>query len=204
MLRTPNEPLPGQPITAADVAALARYIKQSTPRKSVGQLRRMGSGGFTTRSIAKTAPPGIPAASAWTFKLYNTTKTTTGQIQVNGDDGLTPTLNGIPATIGGNTNVKTGSPLAWPQLSITGNGYIYAFCTLATTSGVTTLTAVDVQYLGGLQTPLTDATSYAWILLGTINNYATDDSGNVKFDLGNAQSTGLSQFAVCNGGYNVW
>jgi hypothetical protein len=145
---------------------------------------------------------GITAGtSAWTFKLYNTTQGENGQIQVNGNDNLVAQLNGFIANVNGiPNNEQTGSPPAYPQLSITGNGYVYAYCTL---DGSGNITEIDIYYEGSAQTPLTDGLTYAWVLLGTISNYSSSGS-SVTFDLANAQNTGYSQFRVCGGGYDVW
>jgi len=165
-------------------------------------LRQVGDAGYSISSSASGSGSG--GGNAWTFKLYNTSKGSTGQLQVNGSDALVAALNGVIAKVSGTpNNVASGTPPVYPQLSITGNGYVYAYLTLSTTSGITTVTEIDIYYEGSVQTPLTDASTYAWILLGTITDYALT-AGKVNFTLANAQSSGYSQFAMCNGSYMVW
>ena len=209
MLASPNEPLPGEPIRASDLAAIIRYGRQSTSRRGARTMVTSGPGGQSVRQVRRFTPIPLQlsagASVPFTFELYKIIKGTNAYLQVNGSDGLAAALNGIYANVNGNpNNVQIGSPLAWPLLSISSNGPVYAYVTLSTALGVTTVTQVDIFQEGSAQTPLTDAQTYAWILLGSVTNYATNGSGVPDFTLLNAQSTGFSQFAVCNGGYNVW
>jgi hypothetical protein len=208
MLGVPNEPLPGQIMRASDAAAQIRYAKQATLRSSPGHLIVTGSGAQTVRRIQKPTSKQWPlgsGAQAFTFELYKKIIGNAAFLQVNGDDGLEPALNGIIARVNSNpANVKIGSPAAWPLLSISSDGPVYAYVTLVTTTGITTVTQVDIYQEGSAQTPLTDAMTYAWILLGSVTDYTTSESGVPDYTLLNAQSTGFSQFQVCNGGYMVW
>jgi hypothetical protein len=205
MLGLPNEPQPGQPIIAADIYRAVRYVKNTTPRQASGILRRGGSGGNTLRPITRLPVRQWPTGgvASWTFKLYNTSQGATGQIQVNGNDNLVAQLNGVIAKVNSTANnIKTGG--AYPQLSITGNGYVYAYCTLSTSSGSTSISEIDIYYQGSQPSPLTDAMTYAWVLLGTISDYSSGSDGNVTFTLANAQTTGYSQFMVCGTNAYAW
>lgn len=133
--------------------------------------------------------------SGFTFKIYNKSSGSTGQIQCNGGDGFVAQLNSFIAQVSGvNNDTKTGSPPDYPKLAVTGNGVIYVYATLDASGNILTL---NIFYAGTIPfpDPATPPT-YAAALLATVSNYASS-SGNISFDLANAQSTGYSNLVVC-------
>ena len=119
MLRVPNEPLPGQAVTAADIAGMVRYLKQCTPRKSIGQLRRMGSGGFTTRSLARPSAPAVPAVGA-APKPFDLLSALPVDGDLTGASGYKATFQ--PGDINANLFPVIGSTPMWALVGTTVDG----------------------------------------------------------------------------------
>ncbi|HUB68016.1 MAG TPA: hypothetical protein VL981_11080 [Candidatus Methylacidiphilales bacterium] len=212
MLYLPPDPKPHQPIRASTITAILKYLRSITPRTGAWCDVQAGPGGTTFRP---KFPPGSPAAilgggqSAWPWKVYNTSTTTTGQVQINGGDGFVASLlgpdgNTLIATVNGtNNNTVTGSPAKFPQLAVTGNGVVYGHVDLSTNAGPPSVTSMtDLEVLFAESMPAADtanpATYFNW-LLATVSNYATDGSGNVSFTLSNATAIGWSTLIMCSG-----
>lgn len=143
---------------------------------------------------------GLPkyGGPAWPFKVYNTSVGTTGQVQINGGDGFVASLNSFVANVNGQpNNVQSGAPLAYPQLSVTGNGVIYLYAvpqTLAA-SGLPVLTSLDIYYGGSVPSPDTsNPQSYFALLLATITGYTAG-----KFNLANNTNYGYTELEYCDG-----
>lgn len=145
--------------------------------------------------------PASPGSYPW--HIYNTTTGSTGQIQVNGGDGQVAQLNGFVCNVNGNpSDTQIGMPPAYPQLAVTGNGYIYAYAVPTTAGTASPLASLDLYYEGTAQTQDTaNPAGFYWMMVATISNYATDGSGNVSFDVNSAYGSGYGPSALyyCNG-----
>jgi len=167
-----------------------------------------GSGGTTIIPIA-ASNGGV---AIWPFKAYNTSKGATGHVQINGSDNLVGTINSAIACVNGAPiNVKTGSPLAYPQLAISGNGTIYIQVALNSDgstnySGGAGGTGCDVLFTAGSISAVDPSTppTYATQIVATVTNYAVDGvTGNVTFTLANTTVFGFSAFQLC-GDSGLW
>ena len=111
--------------------------------------------------------PQVPSRGTVT----NTTSGSTGQVQLNGGDGQVAQLNGFVCNVNGNPS-DTKISGAYPQLSVTGNGYIYAYAVPTTPGTASPLTSLDLYYEGTAQTQDTaNPAAYYWMLVATISNY---------------------------------
>jgi hypothetical protein len=174
-----------------------------------GILRRgSGDAGFSLASKAKaqSSPSSSGSAPAWPFKVKNTSKGAVGQVQINGGDGFVAQLNSFIFNVNGEPNdTKTGSPAAYPQLSVTGNGVIYGYAVPQTPGTAAPLLSGDVFYAGTV--PGGDTASpvtFYPFLIATISNYAVDGSGNVSFDVSNAFNVGPSALIYCGGNIQIY
>lgn len=212
MLGVPNEPLPGQGITASDLAQHGRYMKSTMHRGSPGQLVSTGPGGTTQRAISRPSfkqwptNAGPAASPTWPFKVYNTTindpiKGHIGQVQINGGDGSVGTLNSFVANVNGNPiDTTLGSPPSYPQLSVGGNGGIYGKVTLTTPGTSAPIASLDITYQSSPPGPDTaNPASFLNFLLATISNYAIDGMGNISFKVNNAFGTSGPSTLICCG-----
>jgi hypothetical protein len=207
MLNSPNEPLPGQPILAADAAAALRYARSATLRKGARTMVTGGAGGQSVRNVRRYTlqPLYMPTAStpAWPFKLYKVINSSGAYIQVNGGDGSVATLSpfaaspdGIATVSGTRNDTQTGSPPAYPLLPVTENGDVYVYAALNSSGQVT-----SCEVLIGT-TPEPDAATpptYAAKLLGTITAYSAG-SGDTppSFTLADATGpVGITTVGVC-------
>lgn len=173
-------------------------------------------GNSSTISVNSHGPAGMtltggtagPAATApsWPWSLKNTTIGPTGQVQLNGGDGFVAMLSSFICNVNGNPSDTLVSG-AYPQLSVTGNGFIYAFAVPTTPGDSTVLSSLDLFYEGTAQTQdISNPATYFWMAVATISNYATDGSGNVSFDVNNAYGSGYgpSTLAYCTGALYVY
>lgn len=173
---------------------LRRLIVALWRGENIGQsatVSRTANGPAGILLNAKGGGPSAPPGS-YPWRIYNTTKTTTGQVQVNGGDEQVAQLNGFICNVNGSpSDTKTGMPLAYPQLAVTGNGYIYAYAVPTTPGTASPLMSLDLNYQGTAQSQDTaNPAGYYWMLVATISNYTTDGSGNVSFDVNNAYGSG--------------
>lgn len=185
---------------------LVDRINRAQP-KFVGKgARIMTTPGGTLVTLPRTQASSPPAAIAWPFKVYNTTVGATGQVQVNGGDGFVATLNGFVANVNGSPNdTKIGSPPAYPQLPVTGNGVIYGYAVPTTAGTASPLTSLDIYYAGTLPSLDTaNPATYYPFLIATITGYATDGSGNVSFTVANATNYGWTTLLYCGGLINIY
>jgi hypothetical protein len=163
-----------------------------------------GAAGILLNGSAK----GTSSSASYPWHVYNTTTGSTGQVQVNGGDGQVAQLNSFVSQISGHpTDTKFGSPAAYPQLSITGNGYIYAKATPTTAGTASPLTSLDITFETSPQTQDTsNPAAYYWMLLATISNYAVDGMGNVSFTLNNVfgSAYGPSTLIYCGAAINTY
>ncbi len=166
-------------------------------------IRLSKSPGGQLLDVIATATSG---AMAWPFKIYNTTVTTTGQVQVNGGDGFVASLNGFVADVNGTPNdTKIGMPPAYPQLAVSGNGVIYGYAVPATPGTSAPLASLDVYYAGSLPSPDTsNPQGYIPFLIATVTGYAVDGSGNVSFNLANATNYGWTTLIYCSGNIQIY
>ena len=201
-----NTPAPGQPINTKSFGNLsdASTAARNAPRTDVFGIQ--AAGGFIAFPAAVVARSGTTGSYPW--HLYNTTTGTTGQVQVNGGDGQVAQLNGFVCNVNGNpSDTQTGMPPAYPQLSVTGNGYIYAKATPTTAGTASPLTSLDLTFQTSVQAQDTsNPAAYYWMLVATISNYAVDGSGNVSFTVNNATGSGYgySILYYCNGVIGVY
>jgi hypothetical protein len=148
---------------------------------------------------------GSPLGS-YPWHLYNTTTPptmsgNTGQVQVNGGDDQVASLNSFVCNVNGNPS-DTLVMGKYPQLAITGNGYVYAYAVPTTAGTASPLASLDLYYEGSMQSQDTsNPAAYYWMLVATISNYAVDGSGNVSFTVNNAFGSGYgpSQLYYCSG-----
>lgn len=174
---------------------------------AVGATTQKGSAGqgiVVPKPRFRLAQPSIAGSYPW--HIYNTTITTTGQVQVNGGDGQVAQLNGFVCNVNGNPSDTLISG-AYPQLSVTGNGYIYAFAQPTTAGTASPLTSLDLGYYGTVQAQDTsNPAAYYYLLVATISNYAVDGSGNVSFDVNNVYGSGYgpSSLIYCAGVIGVY
>ncbi len=172
---------------------------------------RRGSGRIGGFSLAAhgggpNSPSSAAAVSGWPWRIYNKTVTTTGQVQVNGGDGQAAQLNSFVCNVNGHPS-DTLYMGAYPLLSVTGNGYIYAYAVPTTAGTASPLTSLDLYYQGSMQSQDTsNPAGYYWMLVATISNYATDGSGNVSFTVNNAYGSGYgpANLIYCAGAINVY
>lgn len=154
---------------------------------------------------AKGGGPSAPPGS-YPWRIYNTTKTTTGQVQVNGGDGQVAQLNGFVCNVNGNPSDTLISG-AYPQLSITDNGVVYGYAVPTTPGTASPLTSLDLFYAGTLPSVDTNnPATYFPMLVATISNYAMDGMGNVSFTVNNAYGSGYGPATLyyCNGVIGVY
>ena len=179
-------------------------------------------GNSATVKVAQNGPAGIllngskGAAStpgSYPWHLYNTTTGSTGQVQVNGGDDQVAQLNGNVCEIGYDggpkSDTKTGTPPAYPQLSVTGNGFIIAYCQPTTAGTASPLAQLYLYFLAGTTFPTQDTANPAafyYMNVATISNYATDGSGNVSFTVNNVYGSGYgpSTLIYCAGVIGVY
>lgn len=148
-----------------------------------------------------------PISPSWPYKAYQTSTGGTGQIQINGGDGFTPTLNGIVANVSGSPadTPLSGPPDVYPQLSVTGNGVIYGYVVPNTAGDPTSFASFDIFYAGTIPSVDTanPATFYPF-LIATITDYVIDGMGNVFFTINNATNYGWTTLIYCGGSIQVY
>ena len=192
----PNRPL-HETFTARSMNDLVDRINRAQP-KFVGKGTRIMTtpGGTLVTLPRNSASPPKPAA--WPWKVYNTSVGNTGQVQLNGGDGLVASLNSFVCDVNGSPNdTKSGSPPAYPQLPISGDGVVYGYA-IPTTPGSPTLTSLDLFYGGTVPSVDTaNPATYYPFLVATITDYATDGSGNVSFTVNNATNYGWTTLIYC-------
>lgn len=206
-----NTPVPGQPITSKSFGNIseAATAARNAPRTDVFGIQ--AAGGFIAFPGANRASPS-PAVGSYPWRLYNTTTGSTGQVQVNGGDGQVAQLNGTVCEIGfdggpPSDTLLPGPPPAYPQLAVTGNGFIIAYCQPTTPGLASPLTQLYLYWASTFPAQDTNlpATFY-YLPVGTISNYTTDGSGNVSFDLNNVYGSGYgpSTLVYCGNPISVY
>jgi len=195
-----NAPLHSQ-LTAKRLNQLVKAIQGCTPRPGVGTTLQRFPGGFAYSAAPQN--PIIPATLiAWPFKVYNTSTATTPQVQINGGDGFVGQLNGFVANVNGNPiNVQMGTPSAYPQLSITANGFVYFKATCGTPGDPTTINALDILFATTLPAQDT-ATPAAFFIqsLATITAFTSP----ATFTLSNVTNYGFTTLYYCGTGLQVY
>lgn len=151
----------------------------------------------------------VASQSAWPWKVYNTTTGSTGQVQLNGSDGFVAQLNSFVCDVNGDPSdtLLPGPPPAYPQLAVTGNGYIYAFAVPNTAGTASPLDSLDLGYYGTVQSQDgSNPAGYYFLLVATISNYTVDGSGNISFSVNNVYGSGYGPATLyyCNGVIGVY
>jgi hypothetical protein len=170
--------------------------------------RGAGSSGVTISASPGTTivPSGPGSPQNWPFKVYNTSVGPTGQVQINGGDGFVAQLGFIANVNGSPNDTKIGSPPAYPQLPVSGNGPIYAYGVPVTPGVASPLQSLDIYYAGTL--PATDSANpqtYFVLQIATITGYTIDpDTEKVSFQVNNATSTGWASLFVCGGIFQMY
>ena len=180
MLASPNEPLPGQIVRAADSAAIARYVRSTTSRSAPGQLTVVGSGGSTRRPVPRFPVKRWPLSNQalHIFSIIDVSVGPTPMIRVtpgyitdysNAALPWMPTINGNPI------NVPIGSPLAPPALTLASTDTSVFFdSSINSTTGA--ITGVAVAHAAMF--PSGGSTASDWYLLISDIAITFDVSGN--------------------------
>lgn len=201
-----STPVPGQMLTSKSFGSLADASTAARQAPSSDVFGVQAAGGFV--AYPTVARPSSSTIGSYPWHIFNTSAGSTGQVQVNGNDGQVAQLNSFVCNVNGNpSNALIGSPPAYPQLSVTGNGYIYAYAVPTTAGTASPLASLDLFYEGSVQSQDTSSTAaFYWMLVATITNYATDGSGNVSFTVGNSFGSGYgpSTLFYCNGVIGVY
>lgn len=177
------------------LAKIEPYLPLPTPGT---RIQRFPGGSLLTSSGSNAVP------YSWPWQVFDTSinsgMTHTAQVQVGGN-GFLAALNAFVSNVSGSpTNV---SP--YPQVAVSGNGYIYAKATPTTAGTASPLTSLDITFQTSIQAQDTsNPAGYYWMLLATITNYAAGPP--VSFTLTNqfGPQYGPSTALYCGGVIEVY
>ena len=187
--------------------AITEYLDKYAPSSLVITDPVTGYQYYVLSQFAGTGQPITSGSTAaWPFKVYNTTvnsgATHTPQVQINGGDGFVASILGFVAQVNGTDNsTQSGMPPAYPQLEITGNGWVYAQLVVAnpgTLASSGDITALDILFAAALPDADTANPQGTCIIpLAQITGYT--GGGSPTFQVLNTTNTGYANAAYCSG-----